>query len=70
MVMHYKTNRVTEELNRHINKWIAGGITAAQIGTALTNAATNLAAVSPVPTRDRTIKDTGAAMNPSQPRNI
>lgn len=68
--VHYKTNRVTEDLNRYINRWLASGITAAQIETALTTASTNLAAVTPAPTRDRTIKDTGPLMNPTQPRNI
>ena len=65
----YKTNRVTEDLNLCINRWLGGGITAAQIGTALTTAATNLAAVLPVPKHDRTINDPGSLMHPTQPRN-
>ena len=67
-VAFYKTNRVTEDLNRYINRWLAGGITYAQINTALNAAVTALTAQAP--TRDDTLKDTGTALNPTQPRNI
>lgn len=69
-VQLYKTNRITEDLNRYINRWIGSGLTVAQITAALTAASTNLAAVSPTPTRDITMRDKGPLMNPTQPRNI
>lgn len=66
----YKTNRVTEDINRYINRWLGSGITVAQIVSALNTAATNLGAVTPTPTHDRTIQDKGALMNPTQPRTM
>lgn len=58
---------LTEEINLIINMALGSGLTAAQIATALTNAETALSAVTPAPTHDRTIKDPGPALNPSQP---
>jgi len=58
---------LTQEINLTINKALGGGLTAAQIETALTDQATALGAVAPVPTHDRTIQDPGPELNPSQP---
>lgn len=58
---------LTEQINLVINKALGGGLTAAEIETALTNQATALGAVAPVPTHDRTITDPGPALNPAQP---
>lgn len=65
--MSMTTKELGEQLNLLINMALGAGLTATQIGTALTNAGTALAAVTPAPTHDRTIKDPGAALNPSQP---
>jgi hypothetical protein len=65
--MSMQTKELKEKINLLINTALGAGLTAAQINTALTNAATNLTAVTPAPTHDRTIKDPGAALNPSQP---
>lgn len=56
---------LTEELNGIINQALAGGLTKAQIATALTTASTNVTALTV--THDRTIEEPGAALNPSQP---
>lgn len=66
----YKQNRVVEDLNRYVNRWIGAGVPVAQIDTALTNAATALGAVVPPPTHGRMMKDLGPALNPTQPRNV
>lgn len=66
----YKTNRITEDLNRYVNRWLGSGATVTEINTALNATVTNLTAVTPTPTHDRTITDKGALMNPTQPRNI
>jgi hypothetical protein len=61
------TTNLTEDLNLLINKALGAGLTVAQIDVVIENAQTALDAVSPVPSHDRTIEDTGAALNPSQP---
>jgi hypothetical protein len=58
---------LTEEVNLLINKALAAGLNANQIAVALNNGATNLGNIATPPTHDRTITDTGAALNPSQP---
>lgn len=59
--------RFTEELNRLINRAIAGGLPQATIQTVLTAQETALAAItSPVLSHDRTIRDPGKALNPTQ----
>jgi hypothetical protein len=65
--MTIKVSQFQMMINKSINKAIGGNLTAAQISTVLTNTATALTAVSPAPTRDRTIRDIGPALNPWQP---
>jgi hypothetical protein len=57
---------VTRRINLIINKALASGLTVAQIQTQLTNQATALGAVNPVPTHTRAIEDPGPACNPAQ----
>ena len=66
----YKTTRVTENLNLMINRWLAGGITKAQISAALTAASAAVTAATLVAGHDDRITDSGAALNPTQPRTI
>jgi hypothetical protein len=65
--MAMTNTNLVENINVLINKALGAGLTAAQIETALTNASTALTALGTAPTHDRTITDTGAALNPSQP---
>jgi hypothetical protein len=67
--MTIKPTRLTEEVNLLVNRAIAGGLNANQISVALNNAATALGALGTAPTHDRTITNTGSALNPTQPRN-
>lgn len=66
----FKTNRCTEELNLAINKWLAGGITKAQITTILSNASAAVTAATLTAGHDDRLVDTGSALNPTQPRTI
>lgn len=66
----YKTNRCTEDLNLCINRWLAGGITKAQITTILSNASAAVTASSITAGHDDRLVDSGSALNPTQPRNI
>jgi hypothetical protein len=64
--MPISTVNLQEMLNKDINMALAGGLTTAQIATALTNASTAVTALSGV-THDRTIQDPGPSLNPAQP---
>jgi hypothetical protein len=57
---------LTRRVNQIINQALANGLTVAQIQTQLTNQATALGAVNPVPTHSRAIEDPGPALNPAQ----
>jgi hypothetical protein len=61
--------RLTEMVNLLINKALAGGLNANQIAVALNNGANALGDVTPAPTHDRTITNTGPALDPTQPRD-
>jgi hypothetical protein len=65
--MAMTATNLTEEINMIINRALGANLTVAQITAALNAQSTALAAVTPAPTRDRTIRDTGAPLNPSQP---
>ena len=58
---------LTESINLVINKALGAGLLVTDIETALTNAGTELTALTTAPTHDRTIEDPGPALNPSQP---
>ena len=66
----FKPARATEELNLKINKWLAAGLTKAQITTVLSNASTAVAAATLTAGHDDRITDTGSALNATQPRNV
>jgi hypothetical protein len=64
--MTYFTIRFQEDLNRMINRALAGNLTVAQILTILNNTVTNL--TGKTMTHSRSIEDPGPTLNPHQPR--
>jgi hypothetical protein len=62
----YYTIRFTEDLNRMINRALAGNLTVAQILTIMNNQVTAL--TGKTMTHSRSIEDPGPLLNPHQPR--
>lgn len=67
--MAWSTTNLTEELNLVINNALAGGLTCAQISTALGAQKTAIDALisGTPPTHSREIQDPGSTLNPAQP---
>jgi hypothetical protein len=61
------SSELGESINLLINKALAANLSVATIEAALNQAVTLLTALGTAPTHDRTITDTGAGLNPSQP---
>jgi hypothetical protein len=62
----YFTIRFQEDLNKIVNRALAGNLTVAQILTILNNTVTAL--TGKTYTHSRSIEDPGPALNPHQPR--
>lgn len=65
--MSMTAKQFTEQVNLLINKAVGGGLAFTAIVTALNTQATALTTAAPGPYKDRTLKDSGPALNPSQP---